>query len=51
MHSERAQSIYVHTNPEAFSDHNDLQYSCNDDPKCDYVIHRISIFLPELYLD
>ena len=36
-------SIYVHTNPSELSDHNNLQYSLNNDNKPDDVITNVSI--------
>ena len=43
MRSECASSIYLHIYPEAPSDHNKLQYSCNDEPKSDYITPIFSI--------
>ena len=43
MSSECASSISVHTSTLASSDHNNLQSSCNDDPRCEYIIPHVSI--------
>ena len=42
--SEIKSSIYLHINLESQSDHNNLQYYCNCEPKCDYII-------PKFYID
>ena len=44
MRSDYISSICVNKNPAALSDDNNLQYSCNDDPTCDYVITKVSIY-------
>ena len=43
MSSEYASYIYVHTNTEESSDHNNLQSSCNDEPMFDYHTPGFSI--------
>ena len=35
---------YLHIKPSIYSDHNNLQYSCNDEPTSEYVIPIVSIF-------
>ena len=41
MRSDRESSIYLHVKPSAQSDHNNLQSSCNGEPKCDYIITKV----------
>ena len=42
MCSEFLYSVYVHTKLAASSDHNNLQYPCNDDPNCYYIIPTVN---------
>ena len=42
MHSDCASSSYLHTKPTAHSDHNNLQFSCDD-------VHTYRYFIPLVY--
>ena len=43
IRSESVYSIYSHINPSGNTDHNKLQYSCNCEPKYEYVIPIVSV--------